>query len=177
MLMPAKAGAGKPTDAQPTAATPLDTLGKFRQIFESVRKHFAWVEEHCGISGAQLWALQEIVVHPGLKVTELATRLAVHQSTASNLVDKLIQKELITRMRSTEDLRVVKLFATQQGSEIIGRAPAPAIGVLPDALNSLAPEVLQSLDANLDTLLTVMKVRDISAKTQPLSDVFQPGEK
>lgn len=147
-------------------------LGKFREIFESVRRHFRWVEERCGVSGAQLWVLYEVGKQPGLRVTELARQLAIHQTTASNLVDKLCRKALLERKRTDEDLRVVQLHLTQAGKAVLSKGPVPARGVLPDALMNLPASTLKRLNEDLGTLIELMKFRDEQAAGQPLSEVF-----
>ncbi|HEY1089947.1 MAG TPA: MarR family transcriptional regulator, partial [Burkholderiaceae bacterium] len=60
---------------------PLHVLKKFRLIFGGVRRHFKQLEASCGLSGSQLWILQEVVRTPGVGISELAARLAIHQST------------------------------------------------------------------------------------------------
>src|SRR3981081_2764965 len=64
----------------------LDVLEQFRVIFKSVRRHYRSVEERSGISGALLWALAQVAANPGSQVGDLARALAIHQSTASNLL-------------------------------------------------------------------------------------------
>lgn len=53
--------------AHPTAAA---VLGQFRVIYGSVRQHFQYIEEHCGVSGSQLWLLDEIARAPGAGAPE-----------------------------------------------------------------------------------------------------------
>ena len=40
----------------------VQVLKKFRIIFGSVRQHFREVEKTCGVTGSQLWILQEVAV-------------------------------------------------------------------------------------------------------------------
>ncbi len=54
----------------------LDVLKQFRILLNSIKRHYQWVERECGLSGAQIWAMAEIADNPGLKVSELAARLA-----------------------------------------------------------------------------------------------------
>lgn len=148
-----------------------EALKKFRIVFSSVKKHFEDIEAQCGVSGAQLWALWEIYRAPGLRASALANALLVHQSTASNLLIKLEEKMLITRERTSDDLRVVKLHLTDKGRDIIDRAPKPMIGLLPDALQRLPEEVLDNLLASMNTLVSTMQLKDEEATSRPLSDL------
>jgi DNA-binding MarR family transcriptional regulator len=140
-------------------------------IFRSVKKHFQRVQERTGVSGAQVWALAELQKAPGLRVTELAHAMAVHQSTASNLVDHLQKAGLIQRQRSDADQRVVHLSLTKTGRQAIAAAPSPLEGVLPDALNALPHKSLLELQQLLEKLARQMKVRDSGGKRIPLAEM------
>lgn len=147
-----------------------DVLKQFRVIFRSIKRHFTEIERQCGISGSQLWALASVAEEPGVRVTELARRLSIHQSTASNLVDALVRRGLIERRRGAIDQRVVELYPTRAGRGVVRKAPQPLQGLLPDALDHLAPETLSALHLQLESLLQVMQLRDASAAQVPLSD-------
>ena len=149
----------------------LAVLEQFRLIFRSAKKHFQWVQERTGVSGAQLWVLAEVHRQPGIRVTELAHAMAVHQSTVSNLLDRLQRNGLIQRDRSIADQRVVHLSLTELGRATISRAPLPLEGVLPDALNRLAHDELLDLQQRLEHLAKLMKVRDSRGKRIPLAEM------
>jgi len=149
----------------------MEALQHFRLIFKSVKKHFHWVEQQTGVNGAQLWALAAVVETPGLKVTELAKALAIHQSTASNLIDKLVKQKFLRRERSEEDQRIVFLFPEAAGSRVVKGAPKPLQGVLPDALRRLPAAELAQLNLLLSGVVRKMKVRDATGKSTPLADI------
>jgi MarR family transcriptional regulator, organic hydroperoxide resistance regulator len=149
----------------------LAVLEQFRLIFRSAKKHFQWVQQRTGVSGAQLWVLAELHRRPGIRVTELARAMAVHQSTASNLVERLEKLRLIERERSPADQRVVHLSLTDAGRRTIAGAPLPLEGVLPDALRSLAHEDLVALQRQLEHLAKRMKVRDRAGKRILLAEM------
>lgn len=147
----------------------MDVLQQFRFIFKSIKKHFQWVERETGMSGSQLWALATIAGAPGLRVTELARALAIHQTTASNLIDKLEQRKLLRRERASTDQRMVRLYLTKSGLAVVAKAPQPFEGVLPDALMHLPKAELRKLDGMLKSLTRHMQVRDVSGKRTPLA--------
>jgi MarR family transcriptional regulator, organic hydroperoxide resistance regulator len=149
----------------------LAVLGQFRMIFRSTKKHFQWVQERTGVSGAQLWVLAELHSRPGIRVTDLARAMGVHQSTASNLIDPLEKRGLIQRDRSRQDQRVVHLSLTRSGRGTVARAPLPLVGVLPDALNSLEHADLVELQRRLEKLAKRMKVRDRAGKRIPIGEI------
>lgn len=133
-----------------------EVLRQFRVIFKSVRKHFQAIEQAAGISGAQLWALSCVAERPGLRVSELAADMSVHQSTASNLVEKLVELGLVRRERDTDDQRVTRLHPTEAAQQRLSGAPGPVRGLLPDALSKLPYDTLRNLHVNLTDLLGKM---------------------
>lgn len=149
----------------------LEVLKKFRIIYGSVRQHFRDVEKTCGVSGSQLWIMQEITNTSGIGVSELAERLSIHQSTCSQLVEKLVTRKLIIKERSREDQRRVGLRLSDAAVKLIKNAPGPAEGILPEALNALSAESMQSLDLALEEVIQQLQYRDDKLATRPLSDL------
>ena len=145
---------------------------KFRLIVNSAKRHFKWVETQCGINGAQLWALWEINRAPGLRVTELAAAMAMHQSTVSNLIDKLARATLVKRQRVGNDRRVVTLFLTEPGKKLLKRAPRPARGKLPEALFGLPKNSLSLLNELLERVLQEMGPTEQESMKQPLAELL-----
>ena len=120
-----------------------------RKVMASAKRHLVEVRDKCELSGAQLWALSQIGNQPGMTVQELATAMSVHQSTASNLVEKLVKGRLVRRKRGATDRRQVLLHATPSGSALLRKAPATASGALPAAMSRMTDEELQALEASL----------------------------
>jgi DNA-binding MarR family transcriptional regulator len=149
----------------------MAVLQQFRELFRVSQQHFQRVEATCGLSGAQLWAMSELKAAPGLTISALARALSVHLSTASNLVDRLETKALVRRERNKSDQRVVRVFVTSKGQQVLQRAPRPAAGIIPDALERMPLSVLTSLNRDLARLLELTSLRDRRARMKPLADL------
>jgi len=150
----------------------LEVLEQFRVIVKSIRRHYQDVERRAGLSGAQLWALAQVASQPGAKVGDLARALAIHQSTASNLLRALEAQGLVTRERQSRDQRQVKLFGTKKGLQLLKGAPRPLIGVLQQALSELPAARLHALHAELAHVIALMKVKSpAAARAMPLSEM------
>jgi DNA-binding MarR family transcriptional regulator len=130
----------------------------FRLIFKATKRHYRWLEQQTGVSGAQLWAIAAVVEQPGIRVTELGQLMAVHQSTTSNLVERLVQAGFLRRERSERDQRVVELFPTAKGVRLVRKAPAAVRGVLLDGLEKLGSRDLAALRGALGRLIEAMGV-------------------
>lgn len=144
-------------------------LRRFRLIFDAVRTHFQQVEKQTGTGAAQLRALSILRENPGIRLSELAQTMDVHQSTASNLVKTLIERGLITTARDESDRRVLRLRLLPAGGKVLQRLRKPYIGVLPQALSGLPPSTLARLNGDLDLLIAAMQIDDTAALT-PLAD-------
>jgi DNA-binding MarR family transcriptional regulator len=130
------------------------TIVTFRRVVTAVKRHLAGQDGHAeGMpSGAQLWALWHVQSSPGCTVLELTDKLSLHQSTTSNLVEKLESSGCLTRTRDEADRRVVRLFVTKVGAKILKQAPDPASGRLPEAIARLSPTELAALETALQSL-------------------------
>jgi DNA-binding MarR family transcriptional regulator len=147
----------------------MDALKKLRIVIRAAQRHSAWIEKQCGVSGAQLWVMQELHDTPSLRVGELAEKLAMHQTTTSNLIDALVKRELVVKTRDREDQRVVRLLLTAAGKKLLKKAPVPARGLLPEALRKLDGKRLAELDRGLQAVLEVIDLVDENSALQPLS--------
>lgn len=142
-------------------------LRQFRLVFNAVKTHFQQVEKKAGVGGAQLWALSIIQSGAGIGVNDLARAMDVHQSTASNLVKALVERELIGAAKDGADRRAVQLRVLPAGSRVLRRAPGPFTGVLPQALASLDTATLARMDKDLAKLIAALSP-DARAANIPL---------
>lgn len=157
------------TDANMTPDDPaLEALKLFRIIFKSFTKHFHEVEKITGIGGASLWAVAEIAEGKNLTVSALAKAMSIHQSTASNLLEKLEVDGYVARIKNTKDRRSVCVTLTDKGKEILQKAPPPYRGILPDALMKLKPETLAQLNHDLSILISKMQITQFESALEPL---------
>lgn len=154
--------------AEMDMAARLALLQKFRIVIRAAQRHSQWVEKQCGVSGAQLWVMQELQEHPGLRVGELARRMAIHQTTVSNLLYGLEKRGLIGKERDRSDQRVVKLSLSADGRALLDAAPKPARGLLPEAMRKLDPAAMALLDQGLQALIDGIGLLDEDFSSQPM---------
>jgi DNA-binding MarR family transcriptional regulator len=143
-------------------------LRALRLVFRSVQKHNQIIEERCGVGGVQMWALWEIARAGQMRVSELAKKLSIHQSTTSNLLDKLERQRFIRRERSDTDQRVVRVALTENGEELLSSSPPVARNLIVDALMEMPEDSLRQLEDGLYQLIRHLKVQDANGESQPL---------
>jgi DNA-binding MarR family transcriptional regulator len=149
----------------------MAVLKSFRVIYGAVRQHFREVRQSCGISGSQLWIMQELARGAALGVSELAVKLSIHQSTCSLHVEKLVRAGLVKKRRLSRDQRRVELSITALGRRTMIRAPGPAEGVLPEAIAELSPAALRGLQKGLRQIIAALDIKDETAAERPLADL------
>jgi len=149
----------------------LDVLRQFRVVIRTIKRHYQWVEQRCGVSGAQLWAMERIAATRGLTPGDLARELAIHPSTASNLLARLEELKLVERRRLHADQRRVQLYLTARGHAVIAKAPRPLKGVLQQALADMPALHLATLNSGLEELLALMRSRDEAAHRKLLAEM------
>jgi DNA-binding MarR family transcriptional regulator len=152
----------------PAAANDSDdaaaaVLRQFRQVFNAVKSHFQQVEKTVGLGGAQVWALSIVSEQPGIGVGALAKAMSIHQSTASNLVRTLIDREMVMAVKQGTDRRTVQLNLLPAGAKVLRHAPGPFAGLLPDALKSLPPATLARLRSDLAELIVAIAADEAGA--------------
>jgi DNA-binding MarR family transcriptional regulator len=131
-------------------------LKQFRVIFRSVKEHYRKVERVTGLSGSHVWALALIHEHKGIRPGLLTERLAMHQSTASNIVRHLVAHGYVVRERNLDDARAFELTCTNKGRELLSLVPEPKAGVLVNALSEMPETSILQLEGHLDHLIARM---------------------
>jgi DNA-binding MarR family transcriptional regulator len=152
-------------------ALELSVRMKLRVVFSSAKRQSREIEERCGVSGGQLWALSELDKQPGLRVSDLAQALFVKNSTASNLVDRIEQHGWVRRERNGKDQRVVQLYLTPAGAKLLARCPVPPRGVVTEALRLISLDSLEALEHSLEELTSRLALKDSDAGLTPLTDM------
>lgn len=154
-------------------ATPLtlEVLQQFRVIYGTMRQYFRELEESCGLPGSQMWVLQEVERFPEVGITELAGMLGIHQSTCSQLVDRLVARNCLIKRKQSKDQRRVGLCLTVEGKKAIAALPGPAEGVLPEALSAMPGVALKTLHINLDELISHLSGKNEAFAVMPLADM------
>ena len=156
-----------PVDKEDAA---IAVLRQFRQVFNAVKSHFQQIEKTVGMGGAQVWALSIVRDNPGIGVGALAKAMSIHQSTASNLVRTLIDRDMVVGVKQGADRRAVQLNLLPAGARVLKNAPGPFAGLLPDALKSLPPATLARLNTDLAQLIVAIAADEAGASI-PLSDI------
>ena len=88
-------------------------------------------------------------------MSELSRRLRVTMGASTNIVDKLIRSGYVSRERSTEDRRVVRVKLEDKGREALGGIVEEAVGFMSQVLAKMPPEERKRFIADYQRMLDI----------------------
>jgi len=145
-----------------------EVLKHFREIFIQAKSELKENVKKIGLSGSQLWIMQQVYNFNGISNAELAKNLTIHVSTCSLLVNKLIKKNLIEKTRDPKDERKIVLTLSLKGKQLMAKAPKSPEGAIPSTLKKLNIEELEELNIVLTKFAKKMRVHNKVYKDIPL---------
>lgn len=145
-----------------------EVLKHFREIFIQAKSELKDNVKKTGLTGAQLWIMQQVYNFNGISNSELSKNLTIHVSTCSLLVNKLIKKNLIEKTRDPKDERKIVLTLSPKGKQLMAKAPKSPEGAIPSTLKKLTIEDLEELNTVLTKFAKKMKVHNKIYKDIPL---------
>jgi MarR family transcriptional regulator, organic hydroperoxide resistance regulator len=164
---PTRGEDGAPSAGQPempSDASVGETLEAVRRLVRSLRLSANRARETAGVSSAELFILRAL--HdggPAVSLNALAARTYTDQSSASPIVERLRQRRLIRRQRSTVDARRVTIELTDAGRALLNRAPSPPQAQVITALHRLRPAERAALAHGLSRLVMEMGLAEFQA--------------
>ncbi len=154
----------------------LRILRALRRIMHCVEQYSKRLATDNQITAPQLICLMEIAQGGPLTATAISRAVHLSPSTVVGIIDRLEEKKWVTRVRGTEDRRVIYVSATAEGKKLLERAPSPLQKTLADALNGL-PELEQATIAlSLERVVALMQAQGIDAAPILASGPIHPPE-
>jgi len=101
-------------------------LDSIRRLVRLLRLADRAAQNELGLSGAQLFVLQELGKTPSLSLNELAERTRTDQSSVSVVVTRLVDAGLVARDRDPRDARRLVLTLSKAGLAAVRRSSPAA---------------------------------------------------
>jgi DNA-binding MarR family transcriptional regulator len=101
-------------------------LNSIRQLVRALRLFDREAQSKYGISAAQMFVLHALDQDEVLSLNGLAERTATDQSSASVVVQRLVDAGYVTRTAKKEDRRHIELRLTAKGRAVLRKSPPPA---------------------------------------------------
>jgi DNA-binding MarR family transcriptional regulator len=106
-----------------------------------------------GVSSAQAAILIYIAHGRGNRAADIARDYSYDTGSMTRMIDRLVKKSLLRRVRDEADRRVVRLELTPKGGKLAGRLPAVASRALNQLLRGFSRPELDQVKGYLDRML------------------------
>ncbi len=100
-----------------------DVLIAIRRVIRAVDLHSRKLSQSYGLTGPQALVLKEINAHKRISAGEVARQVSLSQATITDIIKRLEQRGLVTRVRDLSDRRKTMLEVTKEGKVLIKAAP------------------------------------------------------
>ncbi|MCB0338653.1 MAG: MarR family transcriptional regulator [Bdellovibrionales bacterium] len=154
---------GKDIEAPPHGRTDVRILQSIRRIIRAVELHSRKLSLEHQITAPQLVSLIEVVENGPMKASELAKRVFLSSSTVVGILDRLEEKQLVSRKRDEVDRRVVHVTATDIGRDLVKIAPSPLQDRFFTALQRLPDLEQVAIALSLERVVELMEAQDLQA--------------
>jgi MarR family transcriptional regulator, organic hydroperoxide resistance regulator len=105
----------------------------------------------------QYFVLRELWQHEGLTQRELSERIAIQEQSTVTAIDAMEKRDLVLRVRSTQDRRKIHIHLTERGRGLRELLLGYAAQVINAATADFTPEELETLRASLRKLAQNLK--------------------
>ena len=137
----------------------LDLANDLRPIVLRVARELRKETEQFGVTSRQVTLLWLVKRSPGLTLKALADAEAISAPALSGQVDRLEQRGLLVRVRSTVDRRRVGLELTPEGERLLRSVRERRTAWLADRLGDLEPDDLRAIEAAIEPLHRLLEER------------------
>jgi DNA-binding MarR family transcriptional regulator len=143
----------KGDDVTSVFSAPARAMDGVRRLVRVLRSSNNESERQTGITAAQVFVLKGIAEHPGGSLRDVAARTLTTQSTASEVVARLVARGLVARSAAAGDRRRAALSATPEGLRTLRASNPPVQEVLIAAISQLPADQQEAIARGLTAWL------------------------
>lgn len=144
-------------------------LVALRRLIRATDLHSKQLVRTAGLTASQVLLLQAIDDKESATSSELARMISLSQATVTTILDRLEERGLVSRQRSTRDKRKVYIFLTDQGKKVLAAAPAPLQEHFIRQFRQLQEWEQTAILSSLQRVAQMMDASDIDAS--PVLDI------
>jgi DNA-binding MarR family transcriptional regulator len=145
----------KTVDHQPVSSTSHQAASELMEampaIMQFVRAEMRSQREP-SLSVPQFRVLAFLGRHPHASLSKVADHIGITRATASTMVDRLVQRELVDRQEDPHERRHIMLKLTQMGSDRLEEMRNTTRQKIADLLDELTPKELDHVAIGLTLL-------------------------
>ena len=143
-----------------------ELLVSLRKVIRAIDLHSKQLNKTSGLTGPQM---QEVAHTDGITASRIAQNVNLSPATVTNILDRIESRNLVTRVRSQMDKRRVSLYLTEQGKELLEKAPQPLQEHFIEKFSALAEWEQSLLLSSMQRVAAMMDADKLDAS--PLLEV------
>ncbi len=140
-----------------------DVLVALRRVIRATDLHSKYLARTTGLTTPQMLLLKAIGNKDTMTIGELANEISLSQATVTVILDRLEKRQLVTRVRSTEDKRKVHVHLTETALSTLEQAPVPLQQQFAQQFNALQDWEQTSIISALQRVASMMDASDLEA--------------
>ena len=141
-----------------------DIIYQIRRLIQAASLYTKELNKTYQVSVPQLNCLLVLYENGPLPPSQIARQVLVKSSTVTGIIDRLEQKGLVERKRSSPDRRVITIELTEVGRTLAEDAPPPIQQKIMDGLKNLSNLELRKISASLNMLTRMLDVHDMDVE-------------
>lgn len=140
-----------------------ELLIALRKVIRAIDLHSKHLSKTSGLTSPQLLIMLEIKNASGINSSQVAKNVNLSAATVTNILDRLENKNLILRVRDTQDKRKVGLFLTENGKILLLNAPQALQEHFIDKFSNLAQWEQSQLLSSMERIAEMMDATELDA--------------
>jgi len=140
-----------------------ELLIALRKVIRAIGLHSKHLNKTSGLTSPQLIIMQDIDKTPGVNSGQVAKNVTLSAATVTNIIDRLESKNLVSRLRNTQDKRKVSLYLTENGKAILLNAPQPLQEHFIENFSNLAQWEQSQLLSSMERIADMMNANELDA--------------
>jgi len=152
----------------PSSTPFLPTLREWIEVFmRRSMRNFILYSKQQGLTMSQIGALFHLQRNGACGVSDIADHLGVSNAAASQLLERLVQQDMVTRSEAPHDRRVKQITLTEKGRQALDESVQARQRWLEDLAHSLTQAEKEQLVAALKILIEKAKLLHVSSTNLP----------
>jgi len=155
------------TTVSPEISGDIHTI-RTKEIIYSIRRltqageHYAKeLNKIYNVSAGQINCLLALHENGPLPPSQIAKHVMVNSGTVTGIINRLEKKDLVKRLRISQDRRVITVELTRTGKILAENAPPPIQQKIIDGLNRLSQSEIGEIALTLKRLTDMLDVQDL----------------
>jgi len=136
-----------------------EIIFSIRRLMQAGEHYTKELNKIYNVSAAQINCLLALYENGPLPPSQIAKHVMVNSSTVTGIIDRLEKKNLVKRLRISQDRRVITVELTRSGKILAENAPPPIQQKIIDGLNKLSPDEIDKIALTLKGLIDLLDVQ------------------